>query len=143
MSSSGKRRRNALIAVSLIFVSVLAFGIWSLGTTFKYWPWTLTTTYASGEAFGFKIGETKAETLAHLIALQESQTLSVLRIFESGRIYSEQYRGDPAQSDDLARVSSYDHWHVGVVGCNCWLLLDFSQGKLSRVVHKVYRGPTE
>ena len=143
MSSPRTLFRKTVVGLFVAAALGVAFLVASLQSTFKYWPWTLTTTYESGEAFGFRVGATKAEALTAVIELQHSGPVLALNIFESGRTYSEQYRGTPARAEDLSRVSLYDRWHVGLTECNCWLLLDFDAGRIARITHKAYRGPTE
>ncbi len=113
-------------------------------TTFGTWPWTTTKTYREGSHRGFVLGSTKAETLRSLIASQARGEAVQLTVRETEpRTYVESYRGDPAQYEDLQRVSSSDWWHLGLAGCNCWLELEFEAGRLAAVKERLYRGPTE
>ena len=62
----GRRMTIPGLAISsaavALFLSFLAF---SFVTDFGHWPWTLTTTYESGLAYGFRMGASK-ETLIYL-----------------------------------------------------------------------------
>ena len=135
--------RKALQLLVAAFIAGVVFIIVSIGTTFKYWPWTVTNEFRTGAHYGFKIGEPIENVLSTAIQLQKNKSLGTLYTLKTGVISSEQYVGNPADMLDLERVSKYDQWFINYEGCNCWLVLKFQQGNLIQITHKLYRGPTE
>jgi len=134
--------RRTIVVGSVVVAAMLGYLVFSLITTFRYWPWTVTTVH-DGMAFGFEVGESKAQTLAAVVELQEAGSALRLSIPEKGLAVRDTYDGYPARMDDLSRVSPHDNWRLGLSACNCWLLLHFSDDHLSVITHKRYRGPTE
>ena len=135
--------KNAAIATGVVTVLLVGFLVFSVGTTFRHWPWTLTTVYDEGSAFGLRVGDSRADTLAAIIGLQTAGSAEVLSLLEVGMTANETYSGYPARMDDLSRVSQHPTWHLGLSDCNCWLLLRFNGDRLVVITHKRYRGPTE
>ena len=135
---------RGVIVICIILVAVIGFLLYSLIVTFDNWPWTRSEVFTSGSYRGFTISSDKRIAFDRSIVLQQDGTIRTLTLLDAiPTTYGKKYRGAPIRQVDFPHVSESDRWHLGLSECNCWLVLEFANGQLSKLTRYEYYGPTE
>ena len=121
------------VCISLVLATTLLLGCWENRRV-----------HEAGLVEGFEIGESKRDAFDQAIQKQKAGQIRALSLLGLPATTSaERYSGDPILPEDFERVSSSDEWHLGRPECNCWFLLVFRDGRLSRVEEHEWTGPTK
>ncbi len=144
---AGRARKivlRVIAGISIAGVAIILFLFYSLLVTFDNWPWTRTQSFTIGSYLGFTIQSDSRQSFDQAIELQRTGIIRALTLLDQRpTTYKNRYKGNPIQETDFEYVSKIGRWHLGLTDCNCWLILEFSDNKLKKLVRYEYHGPTE
>ncbi len=135
--------KRVAIIIGISLIALITFLFYSLSVTFANWPWTRSEEFLSGSYRGFAISSDKRKSFDRSIELQRGGAIRALTLLDAKpTTFAEMYRGAPIRESDFPRVSESDRWRLGLSECNCWLVLEFAHGQLSKLTRYEYHGPT-